>query len=70
MNCRNGAGMNQPIIHVLQQGRNIGAPADAAQPFVRDTQEQSWMKVFILQGEACYVRANSKFIRPAYIESL
>lgn len=70
LNCRNNAGINQPAIQVLQQGRKIGAPADTAQPFVRDKQGQSWMKVFIPQGKVCYVRANSKFIQPAYIESL
>lgn len=68
LNCRQKAGINQPIVQRLDRGHMIGAPSQG-QPFVRDPEGQSWLKVYVPSKSACYVRANLQFIKPSFIEN-
>jgi hypothetical protein len=69
LNCRSAPGTAQPIIQQFQRGDALQVEvyrggADEVLLNAKDDNGRPWMLVRLAHAEACYVRANSRYIQP------
>ncbi|HLO47019.1 MAG TPA: hypothetical protein VK211_01125 [Kamptonema sp.] len=66
LNCRRAPGSKNPVVRQFAKGKVIFAEIGESgklNPIVNDEQDKPWLRV-TMEGDLCYVRANSQYIRP------